>query len=131
MVIMKKHFFVIDDDEDDVELITDILSSMKIDYKCTWARSGDQAIKQLQYLKPDVIFIDYNMYDMNGIQCLQAIKSLPSCRHVPVVLHSSCMTEQLRMQGLQLGAYECMQKADSLDKLVAVLQQFALKSSAA
>jgi CheY-like chemotaxis protein len=131
MNIMKKHFFVIDDDVEDVQLITAALDCMNADCKCTWARSGEQAVKQLQYLKPDVIFVDYNMYGMNGIQCLQAIKDLPNCKQVPVILHSSNMTEQLRMQGLQLGAYACLEKPDSLDRLMTVLQQFASKKASA
>ena len=128
---MKKHFFVIDDDEDEVLLISIALNAMKADCKCTWAKSGEQALKQLQYLKPDVIFIDYNMDGMDGMQCLQAIKSLPSCAHVPLILHSSCMTDQLRSKGLQHGAYQCLQKPDSLNKLMTVLQQFAFEKSKA
>ncbi|WP_153825438.1 response regulator [Niastella caeni] len=41
---MKKHFFVIDDDEEDVQLILDALSTMNADLKCTWAKSGEQAL---------------------------------------------------------------------------------------
>jgi CheY-like chemotaxis protein len=128
---MRKHFFVIDDDEEDVQLIFEALRTMKANLKCTWARSGEQALAQLQYLKPDIIIIDYNMHGMNGMQCLQAVKGLVNCKEVPVILHSSAMTEQLRAEGLKLGAYACLQKADSLDRLVTVLQQFALQNAAA
>jgi CheY-like chemotaxis protein len=128
---MRKHFFVIDDDEEDVQFIFEALRTMKGDLKCTWARSGEQALEQLKYLKPDIVIIDYNMQGMNGIQCLQAIKGLLNCKQVPVILHSSVMTEQLRAEGLKMGAYACLQKANSLDRLIAVLQQFALKNAAA
>ena len=126
---MKKHFFVIDDDEEEVQLIADALKRMKADCKCTWARTGEQALQQLQYLKPDVIFIDYNMDGMNGIQCLQAIKGLPNCTHVPVVLHSSLMTDQLCSNALKLGAFQCLQKPSSFDKLMTVLEPFTLGSA--
>jgi CheY-like chemotaxis protein len=131
MIFMKKHFFVIDDDVEDIQLITAALGCLNADCKCTWARSGEQAVKQLQYLKPDIIFIDYQMPGMNGIQCLQAIKDLPNCKQVPVILHSSNMDEQLRRQALQLGAYACLQKPDSLDRLMTVLQQFAFNKASA
>lgn len=128
---MKKHFFVIDDDVEDIQLITAALGCLNADCKCTWARSGEQAVMQLQYLKPDIIFIDYQMPGMNGIQCLQAIKDLPNCKQVPIILHSSNMDEQLRRQALQLGAYACLQKPDSLDRLMTVLQQFAFNKASA
>lgn len=128
---MKKHFFVIDDDVEDIQLITAALGCLNADCKCTWARSGEQAVMQLQYLKPDIIFIDYQMPGMNGIQCLQAIKDLPNCKQVPIILHSSNMDEQLRRQAMQLGAYACLQKPDSLDRLMTVLQQFAFNKASA
>jgi DNA-binding response OmpR family regulator len=110
-------------------LISIALNAMKANFKCTWAKSGEQALKQLQYLKPDVIFVDYNMDGMDGIQCLQAIRGLPNCIHVPVILHSSCMSEQIRSKGLQLGAYQCLQKPASFDKLMTVLQPFVFEKS--
>lgn len=128
---MKKHFFVIDDDVEDIQLITAALGCLNADCKCTWARSGEQAVMQLQYLKPDIIFIDYQMPGMDGIQCLQAIKDLPNCKQVPIILHSSNMDEQLRRQAMQLGAYACLQKPDSLDRLMTVLQQFAFNKASA
>lgn len=124
---MKKHFFVIDDDEEEVQLIADALKSMNADCKCTWAKTGEQALQQLQYLKPDVIFVDYNMNGMNGIQCLKAIKELPNCTQVPVVLHSSFMTDQLCSNALELGAFQCLQKPNSFDKLITVLEPFTWK----
>jgi CheY-like chemotaxis protein len=123
---MKKHFFVIDDDEDEIQMISAALNKMKADCKCTWANSGEQALQQLQYLQPDVIFVDYNMHGMNGIQCLQAIKDLPNCSHVPVILHSSLMTDQLCSKALRLGAYQCLQKPDTFDKLINILQPFTI-----
>jgi hypothetical protein len=34
---------------------------------------------------------------------LQAIKNLPTCKQVPVILHSSWVTEKLRAQGFAAG----------------------------
>jgi CheY-like chemotaxis protein len=121
---MRKHFFIIDDDEEEVQLLTAALNEMKVDHKCTWSKNGEQAFAQLQYLVPDVIFLDFNMPDINGLQCLKRIKSLPNCAHVPVILHSSCMTAEIQQQGMQLGAHDCIEKADSLYKLMDVLKQF-------
>ncbi|OQP62244.1 response regulator [Niastella populi] len=123
---MKKHIFVIDDDEDEIQLISAALNKLKADCKCTWAKSGEQALEQLQYLKPDVIFVDYNMGGMNGIECLQAIRKLPGCSHVPVILHSSLMTDQICSKALRLGANQCLQKTNSFDKLMMILRPFTL-----
>jgi CheY-like chemotaxis protein len=125
---MRKHFFVIDDDEDEVQFISAALHEMKADHKCTWAKSGELALNQLQHLEPDVIFLDLNMTGMNGLQCLQAIKRLPHCNHVPVILHSTIMNAELRHEGLQLGAHDCLKKPDSINKLMTVLKQFFFRN---
>jgi DNA-binding response OmpR family regulator len=124
---MKIHVYIIDDDEDDVDFIMEAFYKMKYDCNFTWAKSGEQAIRQLQDMKPDIIFIDYNMHRMNGIQCLQVIKSLTNCDNVPAILHSTCMTEELASLGLQAGAYKCLEKPRSMNELMSFLQQFAFE----
>src|SRR5882762_7867987 len=100
---MKKHILLIDDDEDEVIMLTDALKQVNMPYKCTWAKSGEQAVSQLAYLTPDLIFLDINMPGMNGFECLAAIKQVPRLQSIPVVLHSSAMSEDYRRRGMELG----------------------------
>jgi CheY-like chemotaxis protein len=120
---MKKHILVIDDDEDELTLFIDALNRLNIPYKCTWAKSGEQALKQLTYLTPDIIFLDLNMPRMNGLECLTAIKQQARLQACPVVLHSSAMTADWRDKGITLGAAACLVKSDTGSKLATILSE--------
>jgi len=119
---MKKHIFIIDDDEDELVFFAEAIKALNVPHKCTWAKSGEQALQQLPYLTPDMIFIDYNMPRMNGLDCIKAIKAMPYYRTIPIILHSNGMDSDLRYKGLKLGATACINKQDSLHKLIYFLQ---------
>jgi len=121
---MKKHIFIIDDDEDELVFFTEAIKALNVPHKCTWAKNGEQALQQLPYLKPDMIFIDYNMPLMNGLECIKAIRAIPYLHSVPIILHSNKMDSDLRYKGLKLGATACVSKQDSLHKLIRFLQSF-------
>jgi len=118
---MKKHILLIDDDEDEVIMLTDALKQVNMPYKCTWAKSGEQAVSQLAYLTPDLIFLDINMPGMNGFECLAAIKQVLRLQGIPVVLHSSAMSEDYRRRGMELGAAACLAKPDTISDLMYLL----------
>jgi CheY-like chemotaxis protein len=120
---MKKHILLIEDKEDELAIFIDGLNRVNVPNKCTWAKSGEQAIKQLAYLTPDIIFLDFNMSQMNGLDCLAAIKQLPQVQHIPVILHSSAITAELREKAMKLGATICLGKPEMIDKLPGILKE--------
>lgn len=121
---MKKHIFIIDDDEDELVFFVEAIKALNVPHKCTWAKSGEQALQQLPYLMPDMIFIDFNMPRMNGLECIKAIKEMPCYRSIPIILHSNKMDSDLRYKGLKLGATACVKKQESLHQLIRFLQSF-------
>lgn len=127
---MKKHILLIDDDEDDAIFLLDALDRVNISYKCTWAKNGEQAVSQLTYLTPDIIFLDINMPGMNGFECLAAIKQVPRLQHVPVVLHSSAMSDDCRAKGMNLGASACLAKQDVVSELGDILRKLITAGTA-
>lgn len=120
---MKKHILLIDDDEDELALFVDALSQVKTPYKCTWAKNGEQALQQLLYLTPDIIFLDLNMPGMNGLECLDAIKQQSRLQDCPVILQSTALTADWRDKGIRLGAASCITKPDTPSKLASILAQ--------
>ena len=115
---MKKHILLIDDDEDELIIFMDLLKKADFPCKCTWAKSGVQALSQLAYLIPDIIFLDMNMPGMNGLECLAAIRQMPHLRAIPVVLHSSVISEDCCSKGMNLGAVAYIEKTDTVSEVL-------------
>lgn len=115
---MKKiKVLVVDDSAFMRKLIHDFLSeSFRIEVIDT-ARNGEDAIKKIKQLKPDVVTMDIEMPILNGIEALKIImKEHP----VPVVMLSSTTYEgaENTIQAIQNGATDFIAKpsgAISLD----------------
>lgn len=89
------------------------------------ARNGAEALSLAQSWNPDVITLDVNMPEMDGITCLSEI--MVKCPK-PVVMVSSLTHEdaEVTLQALGLGAVDYVPKPDGtvslhLDKIRAVL----------
>jgi CheY-like chemotaxis protein len=121
---MMLHVLVIDDDEDELLVISKALESLNLSFKCTWAMSGEQGLKQLTNIRPDIIFVDYQMPGMNGLECVTAIRKLAHCNNSLVILHSSVMDRRVQMMGSELGASACINKSESLSQLTQFLDCF-------
>jgi two-component system chemotaxis response regulator CheB len=79
------------------------------DFEVVFARNGVEALERLQAERPDVITLDVNMPEMDGLQCLDRIMIE---RPTPVVIASSITVagadEALR--AIELGAVDVIAK---------------------
>lgn len=87
------------------------------------ARNGEEAVQQVQQLKPDVVTMDVEMPGMTGLQALQQIMSkFP----VPVIMVSSITIEgaQETLQALEWGAVDFVPKQlDGVASKIAEIQK--------
>jgi CheY-like chemotaxis protein len=121
---MPLHVMIIDDDEDELMVVTKALESLRIPFTCSWAINGELGLKQLENTKPDIIFVDYQMPGMNGLECVSAIRKLEHCNDTLVILHSSAMEKRIQLMGCDLGASACINKPDSVSQLTHFLNRF-------
>jgi DNA-binding NarL/FixJ family response regulator len=60
---------------------------------CGEAKSGKEAIEKVQKLKPEIVLLDINMPEMNGIQAAYEIRHIaPSTKIVFFTVHDSPQT---------------------------------------
>jgi two-component system chemotaxis response regulator CheB len=97
---------------DDSALMRKALKSMLTDaggFEVFLARNGADALDQIPRIHPDVVTLDINMPEMDGLTCLAAImRDHP----VPVVMVSS-LTERgalVTLEALELGAVDYVEK---------------------
>jgi CheY-like chemotaxis protein len=114
---MKKHIFLIDDDEDELEIFHEALKLLPLPCKCTYAGSADHAMQMLQYLTPDLIFIDINMPRLNGFDFLAEIKKDEHLKHIPLFMYSNGIDKEIQAKAIKMGATGCIKKSNSIKSL--------------
>src|SRR5690606_10195300 len=100
----KLHIFFGDDDREDVEFFTQAIEEVSPGIKITIARDGAELLEFLQLVIPDIIFLDLNMPVMNGVECLQRIRSNKKCNDVPVIIYSTSANPDQIEKTYELGA---------------------------
>jgi CheY-like chemotaxis protein len=114
---MDKLILLIDDDAEELMILQETFELAGLYVDCRWACGCDHALQLLQEVRPDYIFLDYNMPGKNGLECLMAIRQLKKLDEVPVVMYSTTINENTKTTALQKGARYCLEKGGSLKKL--------------
>ena len=81
------------------------------DIQVSFARNGRDALAQMGDFMPDVVTLDINMPEMDGLSCLDRIMVERPC---PVVMVSSHSREgaEITLEALRLGAVDFVSKPD-------------------
>lgn len=66
------------------------------------AENGQEALKLLEHIQPDVILLDLNMPVMGGLETMKAMKT--QGYSIPVIILTTYNEDELMVNGLALGA---------------------------
>lgn len=119
-------FFLIDDDDDDLDIFSMALEQVSESANFISARDGMEAIQKLKTdptLKPDFIFIDMNMPRMNGKQCLTELRKIERLKEVPVYIYSTSSDPMNVEESKKLGAADFIIKPNCIEKLCEILAE--------
>ena len=96
-----KIVFIVDDNKTNLETARLELEELYKIYACA---SAARMFSMLQKITPDIILLDINMPEMNGLEALAKLKGDKKTAHIPIVLLTAHSDKETVMQGLQLGA---------------------------
>lgn len=118
-----KVLFIVDDDEDDINLFVEAVNEIDKGMGCYKAKNGEDALARLDALDmlPDVIFLDLNMPKMNGRETLERLKASDRYKNIPVVIYSTSNADQDKEDTKNLGASDYLVKPDSFTDLCVAL----------
>jgi signal transduction histidine kinase/CheY-like chemotaxis protein len=77
---------VVDHDQDFVRLISRMLASPVRQYQVTHAYSGQEALEMARRSRPEIMLLDLNLPDTNGIRVIQAIRADPALKRMRIVV---------------------------------------------
>lgn len=107
---------IVDDNADMRKHIEGLLSSK---YNIISAINGTEALKKLEYVKPELILSDVMMPVMDGIELLKEIKGNKKTGQIPVILLTARAGEESKIEGLETGADDYLIKPFSSKELIA------------
>jgi CheY-like chemotaxis protein len=112
---MVKILFMIDDDQDDREIFKEAISHCNPQLEVIFAQDGLEALQLLATgtTHPDIIFLDYNMPRMNGLECLKQLKADSKTKNIPTIMYTTSGDREQEKVVLLLGADYYMQKTTS------------------
>jgi DNA-binding NtrC family response regulator len=106
--MMIKRFWLAEDDPDDVDLFIEALGEIDKSITCIATQNGQQLISKLNNdtsNPPELIFMDVNMPEMNGWECLQILKSTAHLKDIPVIMYSTSSAAKNAEMTTRFGAF--------------------------
>jgi diguanylate cyclase (GGDEF)-like protein/putative nucleotidyltransferase with HDIG domain len=110
---------LVEDNEIGVEAMRDYLSAN--DYQVIIAQNGAEAIAKTQEFQPDLILMDVQMPDMDGLEATNLIRQNPQHATVPIIALTALAMPGDRERCLQAGVNEYLSKPVSMKHLLQVM----------
>jgi CheY-like chemotaxis protein len=98
--------------EDELEVLELYKLKLSLDgYNVVTAMNGQEGLKKAIAEKPEMIFLDIKMPEMDGFEVLKRLRSEPKTKSIPVIILSNFDEQEMIEKGLTLGANEYLVKS--------------------
>ncbi|MEI8306750.1 MAG: PAS domain S-box protein [Chloroflexales bacterium] len=115
------HILLVEDSEVNLQALRDYL--LKKGYRVEVARNGREALEQTAMLLPDLILMDIQMPEMDGLEAIQRLRARSECAQTPIIALTALAMAGDRERCLAAGANVYMSKPISLKELVEMIEQ--------
>lgn len=120
---------VVDDEPRNTKLLEAILS--REGYRVECAGNGQDALRAVVELRPDLVLLDVMMPDTDGFQVAAQIKSNSDTRNIPIIMVTSLDDRASKLRALDSGAEEFLTKpVDRAELIVRTRNLLRLKELA-
>src|SRR5262245_48601496 len=117
MVAPQAKILVVDDEVKNVKLLEALL--LPRGYEVVIASNGEEALRQVQQERPDLILLDIMMPVMDGFEACKILKDNADTRLIPVIIMTALGQVEDRIKGIEAGADDFLTKPVHRDELLA------------
>ena len=91
------------DDDNAIQAYLKRIIELKFHFMVYQALNGLEGLKILENIKPDLIFLDHSMPEMDGVEFLKKIKDKEDYKSIPVFVISASKDSQIVKDMIDLG----------------------------
>lgn len=119
---MARRILVVEDNSDNMTLITDVLNSLG--YDVIPARDGNEGVSAAQAEHPDLILMDMSLPKKDGWTATREIKADPVLKSIPIIALTAHAMVGDRERTLEAGCDDYLSKPINLRELASKLRQY-------
>lgn len=123
---MSKGKVLIIDDNPNVVKLLEINLNFE-DYEAACAYDGQSGLEKIEEVKPDLIILDVIMPKMSGWEVLEAIRSNPKIRNIPVIMLTGSQGKDDLQRGYSKDIVDYVAKPFNTKKLIELINDTILK----
>lgn len=116
----KKKVLVVDDDPFYLRYLSRCFNLSV--YEVVTASDGKEALERALSLRPDLIVLDLDMPDLDGIETCKMLKAAEVTRQIPVVILTATKNLDLNQRAFNAGAHVTVLKSMSRMRLMNILE---------
>lgn len=122
---MAQKVLIVDDETHIRSLLEQTLEELEEDYdvEILSASDGREGLSLIQKERPQVVFLDIMMPEMNGYEVCQKVKGSPEFEETNVILLTAKGQEVDREQGIMCGALKYMTKPFDPDEVLMIAKE--------
>lgn len=118
----ERPILIVEENDVDLTIVKRALQDIEVTHRLDVARNGEEALEYLKFEKPCIILLDLNMPGMNGIDFLKIVKQDDSLKMVPIVVLTTSIAVQDRVESFKLGVAGYMIKPIDYSHLVEMMR---------
>ena len=104
--------------DDTAIILTRISSTLRDDYEVITINSGVRALKYLEQEKPDLILLDIQLPEKDGIETLREMRAMPDRADIPVIMLTGVEDKGTVLESAKLGIRDYILKPFHSEELL-------------
>jgi two-component system chemotaxis response regulator CheY len=119
---MTKTFLVVDDSASIRQLVS--ITLREAGYDVLAAENGKDALNKFAGSRVDMVITDLNMPEMDGIEFIKKVRTMPEYKFAPIVMLTTESQEARKQEGKRCGASGWIVKPFTPQQLLEVVKKF-------